>query len=96
MAILKKKASPEIEAASNIDAHAELVKRERRANNIWNKLKRNKTAMVGLVIVVVMMIMAIFAPVIATHDPNKIDPVNSYLSLAVIFSPALCTVPESP
>lgn len=79
MAIFKKNTSPEIQAASSSDAHAELVKRERRANNIWNKLKRNKTAMVGLVIVVVMMIMAIFAPVIATHDPNAIDPANSYL-----------------
>lgn len=79
MAILNKKNTPTVQAALTSDDHAELVKRERRANNVWNKLKRNKTAMVGLVIVAVMMIMAIFAPLIATHDPNMIDPVNSYL-----------------
>ena len=31
-------------------AHEEMLKKERRANNVWNKLKRNKTAMIGLVI----------------------------------------------
>ena len=79
MAILNSKKNPAVETVEDFDAHAELVKRERRANNVWNKLKRNKTAMFGLVIVVVMTIMAVFAPVIATHDPNMIDPLNSYL-----------------
>ena len=40
--------------ALGLDAQAEMLKTERRANNVWNKLKRNKTAMIGLVIVVVM------------------------------------------
>ena len=79
MAILNSKKNPAVETVEDFDAHAELVKRERRANNVWNKLKRNKTAMFGLVIVLVMTIMAVFAPVIATHDPNMIDPLNSYL-----------------
>ena len=35
-------------------AHEEMLKKERRANNVWNKLKRNKTAMIGLVIVLFM------------------------------------------
>lgn len=79
MALLKKKTESIEQAILSSDAHAELVKRERRANNVWNKLKRNKTAMFGLVIVSLMMIMAIFAPLIATHDPNAIDPINTYL-----------------
>ena len=61
------------------EAHSQLVKRERRANNVWNKLRRNKTAMIGLVIVVFMMAMAILAPMIATHDPNAIKPSETYL-----------------
>ena len=61
------------------EAHSQLVKRERRANNVWNKLRRNKTAMSGLVIVVFMMAMAILAPMIATHDPNAIKPSETYL-----------------
>lgn len=40
--------------ALGLDAQAEMLKTERRANNVWNKLKRNKTAMIGLVIVVVL------------------------------------------
>lgn len=79
MALLKKKTESTEQAILSSDAHAELVKKERRANNVWNKLKRNKTAMVGLIIVVLMVLMAIFAPFIATHDPNAIDPVNTYL-----------------
>ena len=61
------------------EAHSQLVKRERRANNVWNKLRRNKTAMIGLVIVAFMMAMAILAPMIATHDPNAIKPSETYL-----------------
>ncbi len=66
-------------AVLGAEAHSLLVKRERRANNVWNKLRRNKTAMVGLVIVVFMIIMAVFAPIIATHDPNAIKPSETYL-----------------
>ena len=63
------------------DAHAQLIKKERRANNVWNKLRRNKTAMIGLTIVVVMIVLALFAPLIATHDPNAIKPSETYLGL---------------
>lgn len=56
---------------SGLDAQAEMLKTERRANNVWNKLKRNKTAMIGLVIVVVMVFIAVFAPVLAPYDPNE-------------------------
>lgn len=60
--------------ALGLDAQAEMLKTERRANNVWNKLKRNKTAMIGLVIVVVMVFIAVFAPVLAPYDPNEIHP----------------------
>lgn len=60
------------------DAHAAMLKKERRANNAWNKLLRNKTAVIGLVIVVIMVLCAIFAPLIATHNPNELSIANSY------------------
>ena len=57
----------------------EMLKRERRANNAWHKLSRNKTAVIGLVIVVIMVILAVFAPLIAPQDPNAIDIAHTYL-----------------
>ena len=56
-----------------------MLKRERRANNAWHKLSRNKTAVIGLVIVVIMVILAVFAPLIAPQDPNAIDIAHTYL-----------------
>ena len=64
--------------ALGLEAQAQMLKKERRANNVWNKLKRNKTAMIGLVIVVVMVLIAVFAAVISPYDPNMIDPLNSF------------------
>ena len=63
--------------ALGLDAQAEMLKTERRAK--WNKLKRNKTAMIGLVIVVVMVFIAVFAPVLAPYDPNDIHPLDAFL-----------------
>ncbi len=37
--------------AVNISTQQELILKERKANNAWNKIKRNKTAMIGLFIV---------------------------------------------
>lgn len=57
----------------------ELLKKERKANSAWSKLRRNKTAMVGLVIVTVMILGAVLAPVLAPYDYKQIDPLGSYL-----------------
>lgn len=35
----------------------------------WERLKRNRAAMLGLAIVIVLLLTGLFAPVIATHDP---------------------------
>jgi len=57
----------------------EMIMKERRSNNAWNKLKRNKTAMIGLVIVVIMVLMALFSPLLAPSDPNIMDLTRSYI-----------------
>ena len=44
--------------------------------DVWHRLCRNKLAMVGLVIIVLLVLMAIFAPVLAPCDPYEIDVAN--------------------
>lgn len=45
----------------------------------WSRLRRNKMAMAGLVIVILFVLVAIFAPVIAPHDPLQINDGKGYL-----------------
>lgn len=63
----------------DINKQQEMILRERKANNAWNKLKRNKTALAGLIIVSIMTFIAIFAPLLTTKDPNAMDLINAYL-----------------
>ena len=60
------------------EAVLEMLKRERRANNAWHKFARNKMAVVGLVIVLIMVVMALLAPVIAPFDPNSFVAADAY------------------
>ena len=64
--------------ALGVEAQLEMVRRERKANNAWHKLSRNKMAVVGLIIVVAMVLLAVFANQLAPYDPNAIDMGNSY------------------
>lgn len=62
---------------NNISARREaLLDKERRANSPLRKLCRNKAAMIGLVIVLLMLLMAIFAPLVAPYDPSEMDLIN--------------------
>ena len=47
--------------------------RERRWATLWRRFKRNKLAVVGLVIVVILVLTAVFAPLIAPSDPQAQD-----------------------
>ena len=60
------------------EANMAMLRQERKANNAWNKLKRNRTAVVGFFIVCVMVLLAVFAPVLAPYDPNAINPIIPY------------------
>lgn len=44
------------------------VEKESRAKEIWRRLRKNKTAMAGLAILAIFVLMAIFADVIAPYD----------------------------
>lgn len=60
------------------DAHSAILKKERTANNAWNKLIRNKTAVIGMIIVAIIFIFAVFAPLIASDDPNTLSIANAF------------------
>lgn len=39
---------------------------------VWRRFRRNKLALVGMGLLSIIILMAIFAPLLATHDPNRI------------------------
>ena len=43
-------------------------KRKSQAKEIWRRMKRNRLAMVGLVMIIMLLLMAIFADVLADED----------------------------
>lgn len=62
------------------EAQAAMIMKERVANNAWHKFCRNKAAVVGLVIVILMVLMGVLAPVLAPYDPNEIHVLDTYLA----------------
>lgn len=46
-------------------------KRQSKLGEIWRRLKVNKGAVIGLVIIAILTLMAVFAPYLAPYDPNK-------------------------
>jgi len=54
---------------------------------VWHQLKRNKLALTGLAVIVLLFIVAIFAPMIAPYNPNAydLDSVLKAPSLAHLF-----------
>ncbi|HYI15654.1 MAG TPA: nickel transporter permease [Thermomicrobiales bacterium] len=51
-----------------------IVKARSRRKDFWRGLMRNKGAMAGLIILLLLILGAIFAPLITTYDPIVIDP----------------------
>ena len=49
-------------------------------SRLWVLTKRNPTMMAGIAIVLVMVILALLAPLLNTIDPKEIDPRNRFLS----------------
>lgn len=59
---------------------AEVIRRERLYNNAWHKFLRNRGATTGFVVMCVIVLLALFAPLITSYDPNKIDLLSPFLS----------------
>lgn len=49
----------------------------------FNRLFRNKLAIIGFVIVMILILVAIFAPMIATHEPNTVNVTGTFLKPGV-------------
>lgn len=49
----------------------------------FNRLFRNKLAIIGFVIVMILIFIAIFAPMIATHEPNTVNVTSTFLKPGV-------------
>ena len=45
---------------------------------VARRFVQNKSALLGLTIILVLILSAIFAPVLATHSPTKVDPIHAY------------------
>jgi len=51
--------------------------RKKSTNTIFRRFLKNKLSVFGLIILAIMVLLAIFAPVLATHDYQAIDPINA-------------------
>ncbi|MEK5232957.1 ABC transporter permease [Lysinibacillus sp. FSL K6-0232] len=58
-----------------------IVNETKKRNTLLRKLLKNKLASIGLIIVTLMSIVAIFAPLIATHPPNEMIVGKSFLPM---------------
>ncbi|MDM5229997.1 ABC transporter permease [Lysinibacillus pakistanensis] len=58
-----------------------VVNDNKKQNTLLRKLLKNKLATIGLIIVTLMTIVAIFAPLIATHPPNEMTVGKSFLPM---------------
>lgn len=57
----------------------DMMKKEQKANSFFKKLMRNKTAVFGLVIIILVTLLAIFAPLLSSYDPNATSLTETYL-----------------
>ena len=63
----------------SIEVQDALLRKEKVSNNAWHKFVRNRSAVIGLIIIALMLALGIFAPVLTPFEPNKIDAFNPYL-----------------
>ena len=54
-------------------------KKKKNTNTVFSRFMKSPLAIVGLVIMVVIILIAILAPVLATHDYTAVDPINANL-----------------
>src|SRR5438034_252794 len=45
----------------------------------WRRLLKNKLAVAGMITIVILLVMAILAPILAPYDPNRLFPGQSYV-----------------
>ncbi|GGP16783.1 peptide ABC transporter permease [Oceanobacillus neutriphilus] len=70
---------------TSIQAEEEIVKtmedKRKKEQSLFRKLIKNRLAAFGLIVIFLLIITAIFAPLIATHDPNTMDVTKALLGV---------------
>jgi len=66
---------------AKIDGNSKLVtpKKDSEWRQVWRHLRKNRLAMVGLAIMTIFILCAIFAPFLTPHDPIKTDLGNAFI-----------------
>lgn len=72
-------ANPNIESV-NKTVKEENFKIQSRAAVVWKRYKKNKLAVIGLIIFTLIVLMAVFAPLISPHNPTVYDILDSNLA----------------
>lgn len=72
---MKKKGA---EAEKRENSGADILKKRSQMRDVWKRLKRNKMAMFGMIIIIILILAAIFADVIAPYDYAKQDLTNTF------------------
>jgi peptide/nickel transport system permease protein len=62
-------------AVKKLDPASTSEEARKEKNYVLQRFLRHKLAVIGLAVLVVLILIAIFAPVVAPHDPNFIDPI---------------------
>ena len=60
-------------SARIMEAEAEIQPDEGLLHSIRNMFRTNRAALLGLILIVLIALLAVFAPLVARYDPNKID-----------------------
>jgi peptide/nickel transport system permease protein len=63
-------------ATTTLDANQAPIQTISQRQRMWRTFLQNKAAVVGLVLVIIIVLIAIFAPLLAPHDPLKQDTFN--------------------
>lgn len=54
------------------------IKKKSQAKEVWKRLRKNKLAMSGLVVVILIVLAAIFAPYLTGYDPETVDLTSTF------------------
>lgn len=67
---MKKKTNP------SVAEHAEIDRKRSQMRDVWHRLRRKKLAMLGMAIVIILVLSAVFAEFVAPYDPAAQDLTN--------------------
>lgn len=70
---------------SGLDPWAPLKSLLPRVGGFWKRYKRSRAAVTGIIVIGFLTVIAIFAPLVATHDPFDMNFANTYRSPALSY-----------